>query len=114
MRFPWFRHRFLFRRSLDRLFLDLPDAVFRRVVGRGHWPPYSLRAFVGGAQGFEDAGNWFVNELCRLGLLGRGTRILDIGCGCGRVAYGLATDERLRELDIQYVGMDVDAASVAW
>ena len=114
LRFPWFRHRFLLRRRLDRLFLDLPDAAFRRAVGRGHWPPYSLRAFVGGAQGFEDAGKWFVDEFWRLGLLARGIRILDIGCGCGRVAYGLATDARLREWDIRYTGMDVDAASVAW
>ncbi len=114
MRFPWFRYSFLLRRRLDRLFLDLPDALFRRAVGRRHWPPYSLRTFVGGARGFEDAGKWFANELWRLGLLGRGTRILDIGCGCGRVAYALATDERLRELDMQYTGMDVDAACVAW
>src|SRR5437868_15178491 len=106
LRIPWFRHRFLLCRNLDRLFLDVPDALYRRAVGRGHWPPYSLRAFVGGAQGFEEAGKWFVDELWRLGLLGRGTRILDIGCGCGRVAYSLATDERLAGLNIRYTGMD--------
>lgn len=114
LRIPWFRHRFLLRRKLDRLFLDVPDALFRRAVGRGHWPPYSLRAFVGGAQGFEETGQWFVDELWRLGLLGRGTRILDIGCGCGRVAYSLATDERLAGLNIRYTGMDIDADCVAW
>lgn len=99
---------------MDRLFLDLPDALFRRAVGRGHWPPYSLRAFVGGAQAFEEAGSWFVDELWRLGLLARAIRIGDIGCGCGRVAYGLATDPRLRDWNLEYTGMDVDSASIAW
>ena len=38
LRIPWFRHRFLLRRKLDRFFLDVPDALYRRAVGRGHWP----------------------------------------------------------------------------
>lgn len=114
MTIPWFRSRFLLRRRLDRLFLDGPDAVIRRLRGRSHWPPYSLRAFVGGAQGFDQVGEWFCGELLRLGLLNRGTRVLDIGCGCGRVAYTLATDRRLDSLQIRYTGMDIDRASVDW
>ena len=114
MTIPWFRSRFLLRRRLDRLFLDGPDAVIRRLRGRSHWPPYSLRAFVGGAKDFDQVGEWFCGDLLRLGLLNRGTRILDIGCGCGRVAYTLATDRRVDGLQIRYTGMDIDRASVQW
>jgi len=96
------------------MFLDVPDALVRRVLGRGHWPPYSLRAFVGGAQRFDDAGNWFLEDLLRLRLLDHGTRVLEIGCGCGRIARPLATDGRPRGLRICYAGMDVDPACVSW
>lgn len=108
------RHNFIVRKRLERLLLDLPDAAWRRATGRGHWPPYSLRAFVGGARDFDQAGRWFAGELARLGLLTRETRLLDVGCGCGRLAYPLATDEPLRELGIRYQGMDIDPAAVRW
>ncbi len=113
MKLPWFRNRFLLRRRLDRVFLDGPDALIR-LMQQSHWPPYSLRAFVGGAHGFDEVGEWFCGELLRLGLLNRGSRVLDIGCGCGRVAYRLATDARLRDLEIRYTGMDIDRACVEW
>jgi SAM-dependent methyltransferase len=114
MKIPWFRHHFLLRRQLDRLFLDLPDAAFRRATGRADWPPYSLRSFVGGARDFDRVGSVFLDEFRRLGLLNRGTRILDVGCGCGRIARALAQDRRLRELEIRYTGMDIDRASIEW
>lgn len=114
MQVPWFRHHFLLRRWFDRVFLDMPDAAVRRVTGRGHWPPYSLRAFVGGAQGFDKAGSWFADELWRWQLLGQGSRVLDIGCGCGRIAYALATEPRLVSLRLEYSGMDVDRDCVDW
>ncbi len=114
LKIPWFRRRLLARRELDRLFLDLPDAVFRHLTGRGDWPPYSLRSFVGGARGFDYVGTAFLREFWRLGLFGRGTRILDIGCGCGRIARTLAGDLRLQELEIVYTGMDIDRDSVEW
>ncbi len=102
------------RRHFDRAFLDLPDALVRRALGRSHWPPYSLRAFVGGAQGFDQVGHWFLKELARLQLFRRQTRILDIGCGCGRLAYALATNAELTELSVSYAGMDIDEANVDW
>jgi SAM-dependent methyltransferase len=108
------RHRFLARRRLHRLFLDFPDAVFRRLSGRADWPPYSLRSFVGGARDFDRVGSALLDELWRLGLFGRGTRILDVGCGCGRIARALALDRKLRELEIFYTGMDIDRESVEW
>lgn len=81
---------------------------------RRHWPPYSLRSYVGGARRFDQVGAWFLGELRGLGLFSHGTRVLDIGCGCGRVAYALATDAALHELQIVYIGVDVDRASIHW
>jgi SAM-dependent methyltransferase len=102
------------RRQLDRLFLDLPDAAFRRVTGRGEWPPSSLRSFVGGARDFDRVGRAFLDEFWRLRLFNRRTRILDVGCGRGRIARALAADQRLQELEIFYTGIDIDRASVQW
>jgi SAM-dependent methyltransferase len=114
MHIPWFRRSFLIRRRLDRVFLDPFDAVWRAFTGRRHWPPYSLRAFVGGAKGFDQVGKWFLEELRGLGLFSRGAHILDIGCGCGRVSYTLATDSALRALGVSYWGMDIDRANIEW
>ena len=59
-------------------------------------------------------GRWFVADLKHFGLMGRGTRALEIGCGCGRLARPLATDPSLGELGLSYVGMDIDRASIDW
>jgi len=114
VKIPWLRHNFLARRWLDRLFLDAPDFVVRVLTHRRHWPPYSQRSFVGGARAFDQVGAWFLGELQGLGLFSQGIQVLDIGCGCGRLAYTLATDAALRELQIVYTGMDVDRASIHW
>jgi SAM-dependent methyltransferase len=114
MRIPWLRRNFLARRRLDRIFLDPLDAVHRYFTGRGHWPPYSLRAFVGDIRHFADAGRWFREDLESLEMLPPGCRILDLGCGCGRLAYELATNDALTSQVIQYEGLDVDAECILW
>ncbi len=114
VKIPWLRRNFIARRWLDRLFLDGPDFLARVLTHRSHWPPYSLRTFVGGARRFDQVGSWFLVELQGLGLFSQGIRVLDIGCGCGRLAYALATDAALRELQVVYTGMDVDRASIDW
>ena len=92
----------------------MPDFIARAFTGRRHWPPYSLRTFVGGAEKFDEVGPWFVDEFKKLGLFSKDTRVLDIGCGCGRLSYALATDAELSEMQISYIGMDVDRAGVRW
>jgi len=114
MSLPWFRSRLLVRRQLDRMFLDFADKLFRHMSGCGDWPPYSLRCFVGGAWDFGRAGGAFVEQCWGLGLFRPQIRILDIGCGCGRVARALARERRLQEIQCSYTGMDVDRISVEW
>ena len=114
MNIPFFNSRLLARKHVERLFLDLADYALREVTGRGDWPPYSLRSFVGGAWDFDRVGTAFVDEFWRLGLLRPEIRILDIGCGCGRIARALATDRRLQELRFSYTGMDIDRDNIEW
>jgi 2-polyprenyl-3-methyl-5-hydroxy-6-metoxy-1,4-benzoquinol methylase len=114
MKLPWLRGNFLARRRLDRIFVDPFDAVRRQFTGESHLPPYSLRAFVGIVGDFSRAGLWFLEDFLQSQLLTKGARVLDIGCGCGRLAYVLATDPRLAQWGISYVGVDVDRACISW
>ena len=114
MSLPRLRSSILVRRWIDRFRHDAPDYIARAFTGRRHWPPYSLRTFVGGAENFDEVGPWFVDEFKKLGLFRPDLKILDIGCGCGRLSYPLATDPELRALKIVYTGMDIDLAGVRW
>lgn len=102
-------YRFLHESIVDRL-----DLLYRLLTGQYDLPPYSLRTLSGGARGFRDVGPWFLNEFKRLGLFREGLRILDVGCGCGRVARALATDADLRRLKVGYVGVDIDQEAIRW
>ena len=82
--------------------------------GQEDLPPYSLRRFAGGSSKFEQVGRWFLSEFRRLRLLGEGCRILDVGCGCGRLAGVFAKNTELVELGVSYTGMDVDRDSIDW
>ena len=94
MKLPWFRSDFLRRRQLDRFFLDAPDAIHRALTGRSDWPPLSLRsASWAEPRNFGEAGVFFRRELAGMRLRSNaGDSILDVGCGCGRIAYALAAD----------------------
>ena len=101
-------------RLANRLLLDPVDAARRAVSGQRHWPPLSLRRWIGSRGDFDADGRWFIDQLLHRELLAPGTRILDIGCGCGRLAVALARDPRVLELDLVYCGLDVDRLSIDW
>ncbi len=101
------------RRWRDRLLLDPVDWLRRRLGGGRDLPPASLRRWVG-AGDFVAEGRWFVDELLRRGLLPAGGTVLDLGCGCGRLAFALARDPRTSVLGLTYWGMDVDVPCVRW
>lgn len=102
------------RRALKELTVDKADYVYRLFTGNLDLPPYSLREFVGGAKGFREVGPWFVQEFIRRGLVKQGARILDVGCGCGRLALSLATNPAMTGLSVHYTGMDIDKRSIDW
>src|SRR5438045_2254960 len=70
-------------------------------------PPMRLR-FVG-AGDFRAVGDEMVNLLTNVGGLQPGDRVLDIGCGAGRVALPLT-----RVLTSTYDGFDVVKFAVRW
>lgn len=102
------------KRFLKELTLDKLDFLYRLAAGKLHLPPYTLRSLVGGARGFEDVGPWFLREFKRLEFIQPQSRLLEIGCGCGRLAFSFCRDAELRAQQVTYAGMDVDKKSILW
>jgi len=75
-------------------------------------PPPELRRLIGDGDSEEEfvrVGSGIAGMMASLGLLERGCRLLDVGCGCGRVAYFL------RDSPIgSYAGFDRNPDLVAW
>jgi SAM-dependent methyltransferase len=95
------------RTSLTLRGLDARDALRGRRDPRV--PPRRLN-FVG-ITDFVDTGDEFLGHFVTLGRLQPGERVLDVGCGIGRMARPLAgyLDE-----DGSYDGFDVNAEGIAW
>lgn len=95
--------------------IDPVDSVVRRIQGRSHLPPYSIRArSVGigpdiGGKEFVLVGETIRGLLQAHASLTPGCRTLEIGCGCGRNAFALA--EFLQSGN--YTGMDVEPVALA-
>ena len=119
---PGFRWtRFLVERLYGARALVLPaldgiDWLLRQARGQADFPPLSARQLVSGtfrapvrdfdAVGRAEARSWRET----MGLSAEHT-VLDIGCGCGRVARHVL--ELLRPPG-RYLGADVDSRAIAW
>jgi SAM-dependent methyltransferase len=95
--------------------VDSVDFIARLVNQRTYIPPYSIRVrSVGfkndiGAARFQAGGRRITNMLRTHAKLTPDSRVLEIGCACGRNAFGLA--EILK--DGNYIGMDIERTSLA-
>jgi SAM-dependent methyltransferase len=90
--------------------LDPVDALARKSRGLSDLPPYSIRVRSNGVRGqfggavFAERGAHFVELLRTQAGLRPDSRVLEIGCGCGRIAIALA-----RYLEGgSYTGLDID------
>jgi len=73
-------------------------------------PPDSITKGLGGSGQFHQIGEEYARYFIDLGGLEPGQTMLDLGCGCGRMAFpltGYLTSGR-------YIGIDVDAAAIRW
>lgn len=87
------------------------DWLWRRATGRRGLPPLWLRRHVGPVGRFESAARETAGLVDRLGLVGAGSRVVDLGCGCGAMAPALG--ERIGEAG-SYLGLDVHRPSLRW
>ena len=87
--------------------LDLIDALLGRRNPR--LPPRRLR-FVGGGD-FEAVGEEFLRHFVELCGLPRNARVLDVGCGVGRVAIPLT---RYLDDSGSYEGFDIVSSGIDW
>jgi SAM-dependent methyltransferase len=72
-------------------------------------PPEALRKLVGGGD-FIAVGNEFVRHYTAVGGLHPEARVLDLGCGCGRMAVPLSGFLTTGTYD----GFDVNAEAISW
>ncbi|HEX6201659.1 MAG TPA: class I SAM-dependent methyltransferase [Thermoanaerobaculia bacterium] len=87
------------------------DRSWRLLTGRGDLPPLWLRRHVGPVGRFESAARETAELIARLGLVGEGSRVVDLGCGCGAMVPALAA--RIGEAG-SYLGIDVHRPSLGW
>src|SRR2546423_10702802 len=95
------------RQSARSRALDLRDSVSRR---RDRLTPPRRLDFVGHSD-FAATGDEFLAHFIELGGLQPGERVLDVGCGIGRMARPLAGD---LGADGSYDGFDVNPDGVPW
>ena len=88
-------------------FLDLYDFFSPRTGGV---PPRRLAWAVGDGD-FESIGNEFMRYFVELCHLNSGDRVLDVGCGCGRMALPMS---RYLSPNGRYNGIDVAKEGIEW
>lgn len=94
--------------------LDPVDWMVRAARGLSHLPPLTIRVRSNGLRGqfggtkFVRLGKSFADELVAQADLKPDCKVLEIGCGCGRNAFGLS--DRLN--DGSFFGVDIDMPSI--
>lgn len=104
------RARKVVRRARRYGGLALSDAYLRVTGRRDELVPPRRRQLAGWRADAGPMGEWWLEVLCEVAGLRPSTRVLDMGCGPGRIAAPLA-----RYLDAgSYEGFDVDPESIRW
>jgi SAM-dependent methyltransferase len=98
------------RTSLRLRALDFRDRHLSRPPRADRLVPPRRLDFVGHSD-FVDTGDEFLEHFKDLAALGRDDRVLDVGCGIGRLARPLAG---YLSIDGAYAGFDVSADAIAW
>ncbi len=101
------------------LLLDAGDYLLKKVHPEwAHLPPASLRMRIGvgnrilrNHQYFLESGQAIVTELNAKGYLQPSSKVLELGCGCGRNAVAIS---RYLGQPGSYVGQDVDFQMIQW
>ncbi|ACK85018.1 Methyltransferase type 11 [Methylorubrum extorquens CM4] len=92
------------------------DKIICVLTGRAKIPPYAIRIRSNGivnefgGQKFITTGKLFRLLICRHVVVSSETKLLDIGCSCGRLAYALYDDLGVGG----YTGFDIDNKSLEW
>jgi SAM-dependent methyltransferase len=94
--------------------IDPVDYIFRAKRGLTYLPPYSIRVRSNGVKKqfggrhFNQYGNQLGKILLKYASLGNQSRVLEIGCGCGRTCFALS---KILD-DGNYIGMDIEKKSL--
>lgn len=93
---------------------DPVDYAIRKLKGRAYLPPFSIRVRsngvrgdIGGA-GFVGAAQQITGLIREYAGLAPDSKVLEIGCGCGRNAFGLSAFLN----DGNYTGMDIERVAL--
>lgn len=99
-----------------RDFMARLSSPFRRATTQSSqvWDepiPEHGKLLIGGSQDFESMGSLFLNWFKELGGLQPNERVLDVGCGIGRMAIPLT---RYLNADGSYEGLDIVREGIDW